>query len=100
MGCGKGYLTFAAYDWLCRSGRERVSVHGIETRPDLVDLCNRVARENELSGLKFETGTISNSELGRVDVLIALHACDTATDDAIAKGINAAASLIIVSPCC
>ena len=100
MGCGKGYLTFAAYDWLNRQAAGAVDVHGIEARTELVELCNRVARESGLEKLRFEAGTIDSTKLERVDVLIALHACDTATDDAIAKGIAAGAKLIVVSPCC
>jgi Methyltransferase domain len=100
MGCGKGYLTFAAYDWLNRQAPGAVDVRGIEARPELVDLCNRIARESGFEKLRFEAGTIDSAKLERVDVLIALHACDTATDDAIAKGIAAGAKLIVVSPCC
>lgn len=99
MGCGKGYLTFAACEFLQRAGR-RCAVRGIETRPELVTLCNRVAGESQFDTLTFETGSITESKLDRADVVIALHACDTATDDAIAKGIAAGASLILVSPCC
>ena len=100
MGCGKGYLTFAAYDWLNRQAAGAVDVRGIEARPELVELGNRVARESGLDKLRFEAGTIDSTKLERVEVLIALHACDTATDDAIAKGIAAGAKLIVVSPCC
>ena len=99
MGCGKGYLTFAAYDSLQRAGK-RCNVRGIEARPELVELCNRVARESHFDQLHFEPGDIADMALDHVDVLIALHACDTATDDAIAKGIAAGAKLILVSPCC
>lgn len=100
MGCGKGYLTFAAYDCLCRTGYNPVSAQGIESRKELVELCNHVAAENKFDGLRFEAGTIESASIGPVDVLIALHACDTATDDAIAKGIEAGAALILVAPCC
>ena len=100
MGCGKGYLTFAAYDWLRRSGWNAASVRGIEARPDLVEVCHRTAKENQFDHLEFETGAIAGVKPDRADVLIALHACDTATDDAIAWGVRAEASLIIVSPCC
>ena len=100
MGCGKGYLTFAAYDWLMRSGWNKATLRGIEARADLVELCNRVAKENQFDHLQFETGAIASVKPGRADVLIALHACDTATDDAIAWGVCAEASLILVSPCC
>jgi SAM-dependent methyltransferase len=100
MGCGKGYLTFAAYEWLSRHAQGSAQVRGIEARTDLVELCNRVANESSFAGLKFETGNIANVPVESTDVLIALHACDTATDDAIAKGIKAGAKLILVSPCC
>jgi precorrin-6B methylase 2 len=97
MGSGKGYLTFAAAELLGAKGK----VCGIEARPDLVDLCSRVAAENGLSDhLSFTEGTISSVAIDACDVLIALHACDTATDDAIAKGVSAGAQLIIVAPCC
>ena len=100
MGCGKGYLTFAAYDLLRRAGWAELTVRGVEARPELVELCNRAARECGFSGLQFDTGTIESRSLDRVDVLVALHACDTATDDAIAKGVQAGAALILVAPCC
>ena len=104
MGCGKGYLTFAVSALL----GDRATVQGIESRPDLVDLCNRVARDCHFAHLSFTAGqidsfTVANSQ-SKIEnspgVLIALHACDTATDDALAKGIAAGAALIVVSPCC
>ncbi|MBS0664578.1 MAG: SAM-dependent methyltransferase [Verrucomicrobia bacterium] len=97
MGSGKGYLTFAVATLL----GERARVQGVEARAELVDLCNRVARDHGLaSSLAFAAGTIADTPLNQVDVLIALHACDTATDDALAKGIAAQAALLVVSPCC
>jgi len=99
MGCGKGYLTFAVSDWLRQAG-SNARIRGVESRAELVELCNRVARENSFASLQFETGDIASAPLKSVDVLIALHACDTATDDAIAKGLSAGARLIVVSPCC
>jgi len=100
MGCGKGYLTFAACDWLRRAGWPGLVVRGIEARVELVDLGNRVARDSGFDQLRFESGSIADTELDRADVLVALHACDTATDDAIAKGVRAGAGLILVAPCC
>lgn len=99
VGCGKGYLTFAACEWLQQTGWN-ASVRGIEARAELVELCNRVARENSITRLRFEKSDIASTSVESADVLIALHACDTATDDAIAKGVAAAARLIVVSPCC
>jgi len=97
MGCGKGYLTFAASELL----GDRADVCGVEARADLVEFCGRTAAEQGLSGrLSFRVGSIADTDVGAADVLIALHACDTATDDALAKGISAGAALIVVAPCC
>jgi SAM-dependent methyltransferase len=97
MGSGKGYLTFALAGLL----GSRASVLGIEARAELVELCNRLARENDLAPqLAFAAGTIAETPIAACDVLIALHACDTATDDALARGIAAGARLLVVAPCC
>jgi len=100
MGSGKGYLTFALYDYLQNVLKQEVNVTGVEFRPDLVELCNRIAAESGFNNLKFEEGSIEAYAAEHIDVLIALHACDTATDDAIFKGIKAGAELIVVAPCC
>jgi len=97
MGCGKGYLTFAVADAL----DSRVRVRGIEARPELVEFCNRVASDQGFgSRLSFAAGTIADTPFDKIDILIALHACDTATDDALAKGIAAGARLLVGAPCC
>jgi len=97
MGCGKGYLTFAASALL----GDRAEVCGVEARPDLVEFCGRTAAEQGFARrLRFRLGSIAQTDVGAADVLIALHACDTATDDAIAKGVAAGAALIVVAPCC
>jgi len=104
MGSGKGYLTFAVAALL----GDRATVTGVEARPELVDLCNRIARESHLPDLRFLAGQIRPPEIENqksgienpLDVLIALHACDTATDDALAEGIAAGAALLVVAPCC
>ncbi len=104
MGSGKGYLTFAIAQLL----GPRADVRGIEARPELVALCNRVAHENNFSNLTFLAGKIGDLAIenrkskieNSLDVLIALHACDTATDDALARGIAAHARLLVVAPCC
>ena len=100
MGCGKGYLTFATYDYFNLIAGRPARVRGIEAREELVQLCNRIARETGRNQLNFLPGTIESAKFAVLDVLIALHACDTATDDAIAKGVQAGAALIVVAPCC
>ncbi|MEP6504317.1 MAG: SAM-dependent methyltransferase, partial [Betaproteobacteria bacterium] len=86
FGAGKGYLTFALHDYLRRQaqGRPRaLDVVGVELRPDLVALCNDAAAQCGLDGLRFEAGDVSSFVPERLDVMIALHACDTATDHAL-----------------
>jgi len=103
FGAGKGYLTFALHDWLRRQagGAPRVlDVVGVELRPDLVALCNDAIATCRLEGLRFEAGDVSSFVPDRLDVMIALHACDTATDHALHTGIRAGASIIMCSPCC
>lgn len=100
MGAGKGYLTFALYDYMTNKLNLNVTVTGVELRKDLVDQCNTIAQQCGFDQLHFEESTIEDFELKKVDILIALHACDTATDDAIAKGIAADAALIVCAPCC
>jgi len=100
MGSGKGYLTFALYDYLTNVLKADARVTGVEFRKDLVDLCNAIASKTGFENLSFEEGTIENYNSSEINILIALHACDTATDDAIYKGISAEADLIVVAPCC
>jgi 2-polyprenyl-3-methyl-5-hydroxy-6-metoxy-1,4-benzoquinol methylase len=100
MGSGKGYLTFALYDYLTSVLHQNAEVKGVEQRIDLVDFCNKVATENQLTGLSFAQGAIADMDCSGQDILIALHACDTATDDAIFQGIKANSDLIVVAPCC
>ena len=100
VGSGKGYLTFALYDYLNNVRGVRASVVGVEARAELVELCNGVARRAGFERLEFKTGFIDDVEVARADLLIALHACDTATDDALHKGVAAGASVIVTAPCC
>jgi len=100
MGAGKGYLTFALYDYLTNTAGIEVEMVGVEFRKSLVDLCNGIAGESGFVRLHFAEGSILDHDASGADAVIALHACDTATDDAIAKGIAAGADLIAVAPCC
>jgi SAM-dependent methyltransferase len=100
MGSGKGYLTFAAYDYFSNVRGISAEVTGIERRTESVRLCNNVANASGFEGLTFVEGEIAGHDVHDADVLIALHACDTATDDAIHAGIRGRASIILVAPCC
>lgn len=100
MGAGKGYLTFALYELLTQRLSLDVDIKGVEIRPDLVLKINKIIQSNHLNGLEFIESSIEEYHPEKLDVLIALHACDTATDDAIASGIKAGAELIVCAPCC
>lgn len=114
MGAGKGYLTFALYEYLTTHYDKKIVMEGVEIRKDLVmkindiiNTCRDIAGEDKKntvftqdSSIKFVEGSIENYRPQNLDVLIALHACDTATDDAILKGIRNNAKLIICAPCC
>lgn len=100
MGSGKGYLTFALYDFLVSRMQMQPQITGIELRPALVEFCNKTARENAFEGLHFVATDINDYQPERLDMLIALHACDTATDLALATGIHQKAQIIVAAPCC
>ena len=100
MGAGKGYLTFALHELLTQRLHLDVDIIGVEIRPDLVLKINEIIKADNLKGLKFVESSIENYHPEQLDVLIALHACNTATDDAITKGIKAGAELIVCAPCC
>ena len=100
MGSGKGYLTFATYDYFKNGLDLDVTVTGIDTKREMIHLCNEIAKAGEFENLHFAEGTIEGFELKETDILIALHACDTATDDALFKGISANAEIIVAAPCC
>jgi len=100
MGCGKGYLTFGVWHLLNRTMGLRAEVIGVEARQELVDKTNNIARSIGAENLKFIAGDIASVQLDGLDGLIALHACNTATDDAMSRGVKCGAKLIVVSPCC
>ena len=100
FGSGKGYLTFAVHDYLTNALAVEAHVTGVELREDLVQACNAAARHTASAGLAFEHGDIRSHAAEPVDIMIALHACDTATDFAIHAGIRAGASVIMCAPCC
>ena len=100
FGSGKGYLTFAVHDFLTTTLKRSADVLGVELRADLVSFCNVASTKLQLNGLRFEEGDVSRSVPEKLDVMIALHACDTATDHAIHVGVRTGASVILCSPCC
>jgi hypothetical protein len=105
FGAGKGYLTFAVHHQLLAGGR-MPEVTGVDLRDDLTTLCNSAVARLGLTGLRFATGDVGQFGAGQaggdatIDIMIALHACDTATDVAMHHGIRAKAAIIVCSPCC
>ena len=100
FGSGKGYLTFAIHDYLRGVLGVPAQVRGVELRADMVQLCSSAVDRLGLEGLSFEQGDVRHFDAGRIDVMIALHACDTATDHAIELGVRAGAAIILCAPCC
>lgn len=101
FGSGKGYLTFAIHDYLRHVlGRTGAQVTGVELRDDMVALCGGLAKRLHLDGLDFHQGDVRSYAPPKLNVMIALHACDTATDYALHLGIRAGAEIIMCSPCC
>jgi hypothetical protein len=98
VGSGGGALTFATWEYLRRTGFRAAEVVGVERRPELAAKTERVARELGCDGLSFVAGDVADRELGAVDGILALHACDTATDDALALAVQAGARWVMVAP--
>ena len=100
LGCGHAYLTFAAHQFLLKSGIP-VVVTGIDVRPDSRDRNNAIAEKLGITQtITFKAEEISKTTSENADIAIALHACDTATDDAIAWAVNGGAKLMLIAPCC
>ncbi len=99
FGCGRAYLTFALALHLAQQGRA-AEVLGVELREDLVAETETLARELGVEGLHFAQGDVGQAEVRPLDLMIALHACDTATDHAIHHGLRAGARVIVCAPCC
>jgi SAM-dependent methyltransferase len=105
LGCGNAYLTFAAHRYLSGLLPDGVRTLGVDVRPDLVARNARLAGELGLAGLEFAVGTIDAADPGGpfdegIDVVLALHACDTATDDALARAVAWQAPVVLAAPCC
>ncbi|WP_174493665.1 class I SAM-dependent methyltransferase [Acinetobacter sp. Marseille-Q1623] len=99
FGSGKGYLTFALYDYLAKN-QFIPQVTGVELNPKMVEFCQKVATEANFQHLDFFQGDVRTYAPKKLDVMIALHACDVATDFAIHTGIRLNAQMIMCAPCC
>lgn len=99
FGSGKGYLTFALYDYLAKH-QQVPFVTGVELNEKMVQFCQQVAQASDFQQLDFFQGDVRTYQPERLDVMIALHACDVATDFAIHTGIRLNAQMIMCAPCC
>jgi trans-aconitate methyltransferase len=101
LGCGAGVLTLATYHYLTEVRRHSVTMTGIDTKNDLIDRLNTTVAGLGWDGLRFEAGTIAGYQPTEPpDLVLALHACDTATDDALARAVEWRSRYVLAAPCC
>ena len=101
FGCGKAYLSFALYYYLTEIENLSVKICGLDLKEDVIDFCNKLSRECHFENLIFEVGDIGRFSFNTPpDMVISLHACDTATDLAIAKAVKSDVKIIFAVPCC
>ena len=101
FGCGKSYLTFAMYYYLYEQKGYDVNIIGLDLKTDVIEHCNELANRYGFDKLHFYQGDIASYEgVNHVDMVVTLHACDTATDYALAKAVSWGAEVILSVPCC
>jgi len=100
FGSGRAYLTFALHDLLTRVHGREADVLGLDLKENVVAECDALARRLDARGLRFELGDIAEADLTGVDLVVSLHACDTATDVALERAVRAGAEVILSVPCC
>lgn len=101
FGCGKSYLTFALHHLLTSIHGRPVRITGLDRKSDVIAHCSEIARRLECRGLEFREGDIAGHNAhGEIDLAVSLHACDTATDDALAKAVTWNCRVILAVPCC
>ena len=101
FGCGKAYLTFALQHYLHAIEKRDVRIHGLDLKKDVIEFCQQLTKQLDLKGMQFSVGDINDYECSHsVDLMISLHACDTATDAALEKAIRWNVGVILCVPCC
>ena len=100
FGCGKSYLTFALYYYFKKQLGIPVDITGLDLKENVIELCNNIARELDYEGLDFKLGDIADYKDTQCDMVVTLHACDTATDYALINAVSWNTKIILSVPCC
>jgi SAM-dependent methyltransferase len=100
FGCGKAYLSFALYEWLSKNKKMEILLTGVDFNPELTQANQALADRLAYTGMKFVHGEIASFDAKELDMALCLHACDTATDDAILQGVKTGCKWILAAPCC
>lgn len=100
FGCGKAYLTFALYHYLVVLQGREAEIIGLDLKKDVIDFCNRVADDLNYTGLAFQLGDIADYDGQSANMVVTLHACDTATDYALINAVKWGSQVILSIPCC
>lgn len=101
FGCGKAYLTFALYDFLVRLQGRKVHIHGLDLKDDVIQFCQNLAKKLDFKDLQFSLGDIQHYRPSHIiDMVISLHACDTASDAALVQAVKWQSKVILCVPCC
>ena len=100
FGCGKAYLTFALYHYLKVLHNRNVEIIGLDLKDDVIDFCNKVANDLNYDELTFLRGDIADYTQDNADMVVTLHACDTATDYALINATKWSTKVILSVPCC